>query len=171
MTSTFGMIATIGYALAAVFALLAVAYYFLRHVRAVRDELTGRTAQREIADMRAGRRGHTWLGSASSAAVDTGAVSISTNHEKSGSLHVRNVEASTNVVVPTADVRSEQGTTLLGVTASDSAATEAGTTLLGASKSTETGTTLLGVSEEATVPAETSETSTTLLSSESEAKK
>lgn len=42
MTSTFGMIATLGYSFAAVFTLLAVVYYFLRHVRAVRDEMTGK---------------------------------------------------------------------------------------------------------------------------------
>ena len=61
MTSTFGMIATLGYSFAAVFTLLAVVYYFLRHVRAVRDEMTGKTAQREIADIRSGRRGRSWL--------------------------------------------------------------------------------------------------------------
>lgn len=145
MTSTFGMIATLGYSLAAVFALLAVVYYFLRHVRAVRDELTGRTAQREIADMRAGRRGHSWLGSKSFATpAGLGGSRGAATGEGSGSLHVRNVEAPTNIVTPMPEGDSELGTTLLSAQASTSAPeTEAGTTLLTSQSDTEAGTTLL----------------------------
>ena len=154
MASTLGMVATIGYSLAAVFALLAVTYYFMRHVRVVRDELTGRTAQREIAEMRAGRRGRSWLGSASGAAGSVlGAARGTFGGATSGSLHVRNVEAATNVVSSPADEGAESGTTLLGTTAPG---TESGTTLLVAAPtvagdvaSDEEGTTLLSGDGEA----------------------
>lgn len=159
MTETFGMVATIGYSLAVVFAVIAVIFFFTQHVKTVHDELTGRTAQREIAEMREGRRGRTFLAAASSAAgsVLSAARGRATGAIGSGSLHVRNVEAQTNDMekdeetsvvsrpgTPTGKVsraesskgaRAEMGTTLLtdvSKPAEADAATEGGTTLLSA---------------------------------------
>ena len=172
MASTLGMVATIGYSLAAVFALLAVTYYVMRHVRAVRDELTGRTAQREIAEMRAGRRGRSWLGSASGAASPVpGAARGTFGGATSGSLHVRNVEAATNVVSSPADEGAESGTTLLG-TGQAPAADESGTTLLGATApGTESGTTLLVAAPTVAGDVASDEEGTTLLSGDGEARR
>lgn len=148
MAATLGMVATIGYSLAAVFALLALTYYLMRHVRAVRDELTGRTAQREIAEMRAGRRGRSWTRGAG-AGVPGSARASRDAGASSGSLHVRNVEAETNVVEPAAEGAAEAGTTLLGATPDAGAgrgADERGTTLLAdgcPAAPDEAGTTLL----------------------------
>ncbi len=145
MTSTFGMIATLGYSFAAVFTLLAVVYYFLRHVRAVRDEMTGKTAQREIADIRSGRRGRSWLGTQSSGIFsDVHGAQRTPAGTGSGSLHVRNVEVATNVITPLGENDSELSTTLLSSQASSTTSeTEAGTTLLSSQSDSETETTLL----------------------------
>ena len=51
----FGVIAVIGFGLAAVLAIVAAAYGVTHHVRSVHDELTGRAAQRAIDAMREGR--------------------------------------------------------------------------------------------------------------------
>lgn len=53
-TEAFGMLAVIAYSLAAVFAVVAVIVFFTQHIRQVHDDLTGRTAQRAIADLRSG---------------------------------------------------------------------------------------------------------------------
>lgn len=155
MTETFGMVATAGYSFAAVLAVVAVIYYVTQHVHAVHDELTGRTAQREIAEMRAGRRGRTWLGAAGSAAGSllAAARGKATGSEGSGSLHVRSVEYATDDMERDAEtgrvsegktgvvdraarsaaVKAEMGTTLLSDGASsDEAAGEGDTTLLSA---------------------------------------
>lgn len=160
MTETFGMVATAGYSFAAVLAVVAVIYYVTQHVHAVHDELTGRTAQREIAEMRAGRRGRTWLGAAGSAAGSllAAARGKATGSEGSGSLHVRSVEyaaddmerdaetgrvseGKTGVVdrvARSAAVKAEMGTTLLSDGASsDEAAEEGDTTLLSAPSDSE----------------------------------
>lgn len=151
MTSTLGMVSTVGYSLAVVFAVIAAIFYVTQHVRSVHDELTGRTAQREIAEMREGRRGRTFLGAASSAAnsVLAAAQGAVSGNAGSGSLHVRNVERETDDMerevgtgaVDRADqsaaAQAEVRTTLLGSSATAAAATasetseaEAGTTLL-----------------------------------------
>lgn len=51
----FGVIAVIGFGLAAVLVIVAAAYGVAHHVRSVHDELTGRAAQRAIDAMREGR--------------------------------------------------------------------------------------------------------------------
>lgn len=149
MTSTLGMVSTVGYSLAVVFAVIATIFYVTQHVRSVHDELTGRTAQREIAEMREGRRGRTFLGAASSAAnsVLAAAQGAVSGNAGSGSLHVRNVERETDDMeheVATGEVdraaqsaaaQAEVRTTLLGAdttgaTASEETESEAGTTLL-----------------------------------------
>ena len=150
MTETFGMVATAGYSFAAVLAVVAVIYYVTQHVHAVHDELTGRTAQREIAEMRAGRRGRTWLGAAGSAA---GSLLAAARGKATGRVS----EGKTGVVdrvARSAAVKAEMGTTLLSDGASsDEAAEEGDTTLLSAPSdseakedeggTTEGGTTLL----------------------------
>lgn len=50
----FGMMAIICYSLAAVLVVIAIILYFVQHIRSVRDDLTGRTAQRAIAELREG---------------------------------------------------------------------------------------------------------------------
>ncbi|WP_307738720.1 hypothetical protein [uncultured Parolsenella sp.] len=178
MTETFGMVATAGYSLAAALAVVAVIYYVTQHVHAVHDELTGRTAQREIAEMRAGRRGRTWLGAAGSAAGSllAAARGKASGSEGSGSLHVRSVadatddmerdaetgrvsEGKTGAVdraERSASAKAEMGTTLLSDGASsDEAAEEGGTTLLSAPSD----------SEAKGDEGDTTEGSTTLLSS------
>ena len=47
-----GMISAVGFGLAAVLALCAVVTFFVLDIKGVRDEMTGRTAEREIAHMR-----------------------------------------------------------------------------------------------------------------------
>lgn len=149
MTSTLGMVSTVGYSLAVVFAVIATIFYVTQHVRSVHDELTGRTAQREIAEMREGRRGRTFLGAASSAAnsVLAAAQGAVSGNAGSGSLHVRNVERETDDMERGVDTgvvdraaqsvsaKAEVRTTLLGAdttgaTASEETESEAGTTLL-----------------------------------------
>lgn len=47
-----GMISAVGFGLATVLALCAVVTFFVLDIKGVRDEMTGRTAEREIAHMR-----------------------------------------------------------------------------------------------------------------------
>lgn len=47
-----GMVSAVGFGLAAVLALCAVVTFFVLDIKGVRDEMTGRTAEREIAHMR-----------------------------------------------------------------------------------------------------------------------
>ena len=96
MASTLGMIATIGFSLAAVFAVIAVIFYVTQHVHDVSDELTGRSAQREISEMRAGRPGRSFLGVASSAASSVMSAARGGSSSSSSSLHVRSVEKETS---------------------------------------------------------------------------
>lgn len=160
MTETFGMVATAGYSLAAALAVVAVIYYVTQHVHAVHDELTGRTAQREIAEMRAGRRGRTWLGAAGSAAGSllAAARGKASGFEGSGSLRVRSVADATDDMERDAETgRVSEGKTgaVDRAERSASAKAEMGTTLLSDGAS----------SDEAAEEGCTTEGSTTLLSS------
>lgn len=56
---TFGLIAVIGYSLAGVFAVVSVIIFVTQHIRQVRNDLTGRTAARAIAQLRAGEGART----------------------------------------------------------------------------------------------------------------
>lgn len=52
MIQTFNIVAVVGFSLAAVLAAGAVVMFFALHVKEVRDELTGKTAARSIAEIR-----------------------------------------------------------------------------------------------------------------------
>ena len=143
----YGLMATVGFALAAIIAVATTIFFFLGHVRDARDELTGRTQQRALAELRAGSVARSRFFGAGQASHGSGAFA----GEGSGSLHVRSWVSSEAATSPAS---SELGPTLLsdgGKT--ESAATpgsEEGTTLLGAARDTaapapsEAGTTLLG---------------------------
>ena len=55
--SLFDMVAIIGFVCAFVCTVVAVMMFFVLHIRAVHDELTGALARRTIEQMREGRRG------------------------------------------------------------------------------------------------------------------
>ncbi len=165
----FGLIEVVGYALAAVFAVAAGAYYATHHVREVRGELTGATARAAIQEMR--ERGVSRLAGGALATPGDGAAP---SEVPSGSLHVRffgtgGTGVTRKAVVAegaagqTQRTSSESGTTLL----SDAAAppSESGTTLLSdaAAPPSEYGTTLLS---DAAGGAPDSESMTTLLGGE-----
>lgn len=165
---TLGTIAVAGYALAVVFAIAAVVFYFTRHVRDVRDELTGKAEREAIAQIRAGEGGRVMSGAM---AVAAGGQRMEPAGAGSGSLHVRLMghKATTGVQAPAVPAESEAGTTLIGTDDS-----EAGTTLIGSvSRPATTGaiheveTTLLGMGNPSgdVLPNESSEMGTTLLGS------
>ena len=84
---SFGLIATIGFTCAFVCAVVAIVMFFVLHIREVRDELTGASARRSIAQMREGRRGVLRVGDVT---VSGGtAVAARAAGVASGSLHVR----------------------------------------------------------------------------------
>ena len=58
MSQTFFIIAIVGFSLAVVLALIGVVMYFTLHIRCVRDDLTGKTAARAIAETRAHAKKH-----------------------------------------------------------------------------------------------------------------
>ena len=176
----FGVIAVIGFGFDAVLAIAAAVYGVTHHVRDVRDELTGRAAQRAIDAMREGR------GSVPVLAVRQGV----RGDVQSGSLRLREVNSrdrkpfaasSTLSVASDASscgeeaLESEAGTTSLDSVASSGAAldSEAGTTLLsqgerGASSAipSEAETSLLAQGASHAAPGVESESETTLLGSE-----
>lgn len=49
-----GILAVVGYSLAGVLAVIALIWFFTQNIRQVRSDLTGRTAQRAIAELRSG---------------------------------------------------------------------------------------------------------------------
>ncbi len=156
--------------LAVLLVIAAALMFFAFDIRAVRDELTGRTAERAIATMRA----ESWALRRSrerSARALTEDGPNAPEGEGSGSLHVRKVRSQW---APTGD---EAGTTLLSDAGTGSDSDETDTTLLSAdaSDADETGTTLLanegtGADETGTTllsadaPASADEAGTTLLS-------
>ena len=168
----FGALEAGGYALAALCAIAAIVVFFTQDIRAVRDEMTGRAAERAIEEMRAGKSGtfRAVSGGRSGKGAKAQARGLS-SARTSGSLHVRfaaNGEGETDegmdATAPVAE--SEQGTTLLSSTETNPAASEQGTTLLSASPadalspSSEAGTTLLEADISVSAP---SEAGTTLL--------
>lgn len=133
-----GTISTVLLVLAVLLVIAAALMFFAFDIRAVRDELTGRTAERAIATMRA----ESWALRRSrerSARALTEDGPNAPEGEGSGSLHVRKVRSQW---APTGD---EAGTTLLSDVGTGSDSDETGTTLLSAdaSDADETGTTLL----------------------------
>lgn len=173
----FGVIAVIGFGLAAVLAIVAAAYGATHHVRSVHDELTGRAAQRAIDAMREGRS------SVPALAVQQG----SRGDVQSGSLRLREVNSrdrrpfAASSTLPVASdatpqreevLESESGTTLLDTVAPSGCApdSEAGTTLLSSGVPSassliapESETTLLARDAPVVAPADGSESETTLL--------
>lgn len=169
---TFGVMAVVGFSVSAVLAVVAAAYGATHHVRAVRDELTGRAAARAIEAMRTGSA-PARIPFAPHGEVRPGV--------QSGSLHLRRVsgalagssatgdlaafaespsavptvrEPAVAPGAPTASAAaggpdSEAGTTLLQVPEADS---EAGTTLLGAAASRSAADPAIPAHTGATVP-------------------
>ena len=168
-----GTISTVLLVLAVLLVIAAALMFFAFDIRAVRDELTGRTAERAIATMRA----ESWALRRSrerSARALTADGPDAPEGEGSGSLHLRKVRSQRSQDTSAGD---EAGTTLLSDAGTGSDSDETGTTLLSAdaSDADETGTTLLaneGTSADeagttllsADAPASADEAGTTLLS-------
>lgn len=168
-----GTISTVLLVLAVLLVIAAALMFFAFDIRAVRDELTGRTAERAIATMRA----ESWALRRSrerSARALTADGPDAPEGEGSGSLHLRKVRSQRSQDTSAGD---EAGTTLLSDAGTGSDSDETGTTLLSAdaSDADETGTTLLanegtGADEAGTTllsadaPASADEAGTTLLS-------
>lgn len=87
----FGVVAVVGYVFAAIFAVIAVILFFTLHIRSVRDDLTGRTAERAIADLREGRgnRSRFFGGEERGSAARSGAKSRVSVKGDSGILKLR----------------------------------------------------------------------------------
>ena len=134
-----GTVSTVLLALAALLVVAAMLMFFLLDIRAVRDELIGRTAERAIATMRS----ESWAlrrNRERSARALTADGPDAPEGEESGSLHLR------KVVPRDVRVEDETGTTLLSDAGTGSNADETGTTLLAngdETNSDEAGTTLL----------------------------
>ena len=168
-----GTISTVLLVLAVLLVIAAALMFFAFDIRAVRDELTGRTAERAIATMRA----ESWALRRSrerSARALTADGPDAPEGEGSGSLHLRKVRSQRSQDTSAGD---EAGTTLLSDAGTGSDFDETDTTLLSAdaSDADETGTTLLanegtGADETGTTllsadaPASADEAGTTLLS-------
>lgn len=168
-----GTISTVLLVLAVLLVIAAALMFFAFDIRAVRDELTGRTAERAIATMRA----ESWALRRSrerSARALTADGPDAPEGEGSGSLHLRKVRSQRSQDTSAGD---EAGTTLLSDAGTGSDSDETDTTLLSAdaSDADETGTTLLanegtGADEAGTTllsadaPASADEVDTTLLS-------
>lgn len=168
-----GTISTVLLVLAVLLVIAAALMFFAFDIRAVRDELTGRTAERAIATMRA----ESWALRRSrerSARALTADGPDAPEGEGSGSLHLRKVRSQRSQDTSAGD---EAGTTLLSDAGTGSDSDETDTTLLSAdaSDADETGATLLanegtGADEAGTTllsadaPASADEAGTTLLS-------
>lgn len=168
-----GTISTVLLVLAVLLVIAAALMFFAFDIRAVRDELTGRTVERAIATMRA----ESWALRRSrerSARALTADGPDAPEGEGSGSLHLRKVRSQRSQDTSAGD---EAGTTLLSDAGTGSDSDETDTTLLSAdaSDADETGTTLLanegtGADETGTTllsadaPASADEAGTTLLS-------
>ena len=138
--------------------LLPIVVFFTQDIRAVRDEMTGRAAERAIEEMRAGKSGTFRAVSAGRSGKGSKAQARGLSSARtSGSLHVRfaangegETDEGTDATAPDAALDC---TTLLSSTETNPAASEQGTTLLSASPadasspSSEAGTTLLGKGE------------------------
>lgn len=142
----YGLVATVGFALAAISAVATTIFFFLGHVRDARDELTGRTQQRALAELRAGSVARSRFFAAGQTPYGRGLSA----EEGSGSLHVRSWASSEAATSP---APSEMGTTLLS---------EEGHAEPGATTGSEAGTTLLDAAQPTATPAP-SEAATTLL--------
>ena len=107
VATTLGIISAVGFGLSVVCVLVAVVLFFALDIRGVRNQLTGRTAEREIAHMRAS----TWAARRSRERSARRIIAGSNEDTESQSLHVR---------------VSEEATTLFD---EDESATESATTL------------------------------------------
>lgn len=83
----FGMVEMVGYAVAVVLAIAAVAYFVTHHVREVRGELTGATARAAIQEMREEGVSRFAAGALATPSWRGGALGFA--EAPSGSLHVR----------------------------------------------------------------------------------
>lgn len=128
----FGMMATVGYALAAVFAALSVAIYITQHIKQVRDDLTGRTAERAIARLRDGSASRSrFFGGESRAASSKDAAARRAPGEGSGSLRLRRVDVGAPEKPTGAVAAEEAATTMLSSSGTDAIGeAESATTLL-----------------------------------------
>lgn len=160
-----GAVAVVGYVFTAIFTAIAVILFFTLHIRSVRDDLTGRTAERAIADLREGRgnRSRFFGGEERGSAARSGAKSRVSVRGDSGSLKLRRCSS---------DAEPSDATGATGAVVEDFALT---TTIGGDGASEAEGsTTLLGdETTGASAPAESvpdaasnadDESSTTLLS-------
>jgi len=144
----YGMLAVISYSLAGVCAVLTAIFFFAKNVRQVRNDLTGRTAERAIADLRQGKGSRSRFfggeeGGAAGASRNA-RTSRASSHDASGSLKLRRVSADDVPTTEMAQTENEPGTTILGAAAD----TETETTVLGAAAGSEDGTTLLNSADE-----------------------
>ena len=158
----YGMMALISYSLAGVCAVLTVIFFFVKHIRQVGDDLTGRTAERAIADLRQGKGNRSRFFGGEERSVSGGSrnahASRVDKHDTNGSLKLRRFSADDVETTAIPDEEAESGTTLLagagegsattllaGSASSDETSAESSTTLL--SDAVESSTTLL-VSDE-----------------------
>ena len=151
MSEVLGTLSVLGFSFSAVLAVIAVIYFFTQHIRKVHDDLTGRTAQRAIAELRDNNRSRArFFGSEDRNAAGRAAREKRALGLQSGELVVHMSENASN---PTGRVTSrisdaETGTTIIGESEALSAGdSESGTTLLtphaASEEEAESGTTLL----------------------------
>ena len=173
----YGMLAVISLSLAGVCAVLTAIFFFAKNIRGVHDDLTGRTAERAIAELRQGKgsRSRFFGGEDGGAKAGRSARSSrASKHDTSGSLRLRRFSADDISTTEMEGTESEAGTTMLGTARSEADTTmpgatesEAGTTMLsavGANTGGEAATSLLGGAEAARNEDE-AEGATSLLSS------
>ncbi len=134
--AAFGLTAIICYSLAAVCVAIAVILFFVLHIRDVCDDLTGRTAQRAIAQLRSGSSNRSkFFGGEErgAAAKNAGKRRSSLQKDSSGSLKLRHFSNEDNI--PTAHMDEDAAaTTMLGAQADEADAMP--TTMLGAADGT-----------------------------------
>ena len=128
----YGMLAVISPSLAGVCAVLTAIFFFAKNIRGVHDDLTGRTAERAIAELRRGKgsRSRFFGGEDGSAKAGRSARSSrASKHDTSGSLRLRRFSADDISTTEMESAENEAGTTML-VAANANTGDEAATSLL-----------------------------------------
>ena len=126
----FGMVEMVGYAVAVVLAIAAVAYFVTHHIREVRGELTGATARAAIQEMR--EEGVSRFAAGALATPSWRGGALGSAEAPSGSLHVRFFgRRTTGMTDAQAEEPSSESDTTLLSQAADASGSESMTTLLG----------------------------------------
>ena len=103
VATTLGIISAVGFGLSVVCVLVAVVLFFALDIRGVRNQLTGRTAEREIAHMRAS----TWAARRSRERSARRIIAGSNEDTESQSLHVRISEEATTLFSDADDAKND----------------------------------------------------------------